>query len=169
MFLGVSETLLSVDLTDQQRSDLAALIRKQRIAEFGAKSSAYRAAGLNAATWDRLEAGQGVRDDRLIAALKTLWPDSAGDWRAVLGEPAQAGADALQRIAALERRMEDVERQLRKVMGDAQQPAPIDQTKTPPPDDFEVQEVNHDTFTLDQLDSPRERRAGQVRHGDTPG
>lgn len=58
----------------------------RRRAKFGTKSAAYRKAGLNAATWDRVELGESVRDDRLAAAIQLLWPESGGDWRRVLAD-----------------------------------------------------------------------------------
>src|SRR5690625_6365262 len=72
MFLGVSARLRGVDMTDEQRTRLAARIRAERMRQYASKSAAYRQAGLNAATWDRLEQGERVREDRLIAALKLL-------------------------------------------------------------------------------------------------
>lgn len=72
------------ELTDNLRRQLASSVRAARIRRFGSKADAYRAAGLNSATWDRIEAAAPVREDRLIAALKTLFPASDGDWRRVL-------------------------------------------------------------------------------------
>lgn len=59
------------------------MVRRRRLAAYGTKSDAYRAAGLNSATWDRIEQGLGVRDDRLAAVVRTLWPSTGGDWRAI--------------------------------------------------------------------------------------
>ena len=72
------------ELTDRIRQQLARSARAERIRRFGSKADAYRSAGLNSATWDRIEAGAPVREDRLVAALKTLFPDSEGDWRNVI-------------------------------------------------------------------------------------
>lgn len=86
MFLGVSDTLCDVDITDEDRKRIGQVVEIRRRANFGTKSNAYRQAGLNAATWDRIETGSAVRDDRLAAALKLLWPDSGGDWRKAIAE-----------------------------------------------------------------------------------
>ena len=72
-----------MDITDSERTLLAGRIQAERMRQFGSKSAAYQTAGLNSATWDRIEAGQVVRDDRLIAAVRTLWPSSGGDWRKI--------------------------------------------------------------------------------------
>lgn len=68
--------------------------------QYGSKSDAYRAAGINAATWDRIEAGETVRPDRLAAAVRLLWPESEGDWRrANAGDRARDAADQLQELS----------------------------------------------------------------------
>ncbi|KNX38059.1 hypothetical protein [Luteipulveratus halotolerans] len=74
-----------MDMNQTDRERIAQRVKDQRTAKYGTKSGAYQAAGLNAATWDRIESGQSVREDRLVAALKTLWPDSGGNWRKVPG------------------------------------------------------------------------------------
>lgn len=86
MFLGVSVTLWDVDMTDDDRERIGRSVEVRRRAKFGTKSAAYRKAGLNAATWDRVELGEAVRDDRLAAALKLLWPESGGDWHQVIAD-----------------------------------------------------------------------------------
>lgn len=86
MFLGVSGTLADVDITEKDRKRIGQVVAIRRRAKFGTKSAAYRQAGLNAATWDRIEAGDSVREDRLVAALKLLWPESGGDWHKAVDE-----------------------------------------------------------------------------------
>ncbi|MGW8565707.1 hypothetical protein [Isoptericola sp. NPDC055881] len=76
-----------MDITEEQRHQLAELVREERERQFGTKLRAYQAASLNSATWDRVEAGASVRADRLRAALVTLWPWSDGDWSKVLDGP----------------------------------------------------------------------------------
>lgn len=73
-------------MSDDERRSIAGRVRMQRQKMFGTKSDAYKAANLNSATWDRIEAGLPVREDRLIAALKALWPKSDGDWTAINSE-----------------------------------------------------------------------------------
>jgi len=65
------------------RAELAKRVIERRIERFGSKSAAYHAAGVSAPTWDRIEAGESVRQDRLISAVRTLWPASRGDWEAI--------------------------------------------------------------------------------------
>lgn len=68
-------------MTETDRALLGERITAERIRQYGAKSAAYQAARLNSATWDRLEHGDPVREDRLTAAVQMLWPSSGGDWR----------------------------------------------------------------------------------------
>lgn len=74
---------MAPEMAESERKSVAGRVRMQRQAMFGTKSDAYKAAGLNPATWDRLEAGLPIREDRLIAALKVLFPQSGGDWTAI--------------------------------------------------------------------------------------
>jgi len=83
MFLGVSGTVRTVTPTDEDRARIAAAVQARRLAVFHAKKAAYTAARLNPGTWDRLEAGQSIREDRLASAVQTLWPDTGGDWRKI--------------------------------------------------------------------------------------
>lgn len=118
MFLGVSATLCTVEMNEEQRSQLAELVKSQRSTQFGTKSAAYIAAGLNSATWDRIEQGLAVRDDRLVAALKTLWPESRGDWRQVLDPNAvsfEGTFDDLLRLPELNAWMASVDAALRRL------------------------------------------------------
>lgn len=73
----------AVDMNDEERAALAALVTSERVRQYGTRSAAYRAAGLNAMTWQKIEDGQPVREDRRAAAVRTLWPESGGDWRRV--------------------------------------------------------------------------------------
>lgn len=73
-------------MTEEIRQTLASAIRAERINQFGTQAAAYRAAGVNSMTWARLEAGAPVREDRMAAALKLLFPDSGGDWRMVVAQ-----------------------------------------------------------------------------------
>lgn len=50
---------------------------------FGTKKAAYNKAGVNPGTWDKAEAGQLVRGDRLRQIVAVLWPSSEGDWQAI--------------------------------------------------------------------------------------
>jgi|SRR5665647_574835 len=70
-------------MTDEERATLGALVEAERKRRYRTKSAAYRAAEVNAATWSHIEAGVLVREDRLAAAVHTLWPSSGGDWRKV--------------------------------------------------------------------------------------
>lgn len=162
----------AVDITDQQRADLAAQVQSERVRQFGAKSAAYNAAGLNAATWDRIESGARVRDDRLIAAVKVLWPSSGGDWQKIASEPIEE-LSLGQRMSDLENRVDALERasraQREDVMGNAKHPAPMNEADDESAPDPKIEEVNGDTFGLSELDAQRETQAGQGRHGDLPG
>ena len=94
-------------LDDELRGEIGKRAKRARERRFGTKLAAYQAAGVNAATWDRIEEGQPVRPDRLILAVKTLWPDTGGDWRQVISE----GPGGDEEIA-LEQRVEALEKQV---------------------------------------------------------
>ena len=68
-------------MTETDRALLAERITAERIRQYGTKSAAYQAARINSSTWDHIERGDSVREDRLTAAVKLLWPASGGDWR----------------------------------------------------------------------------------------
>lgn len=70
-----------------EMSELAGRIQAERLAQFGSKSAAYRQAGVSPATWDRAEEGLSVRQDRLAAIVRTLWPHTSGDWTRIDDEP----------------------------------------------------------------------------------
>jgi hypothetical protein len=91
MFLGVSGSVLLVNEDDRKR--LGDLISRERKRQFGTKSSAYKAAGVNAATWDRAEAGDSVREDRLAAIVRLLWPASDGDTERAMTRATDEWAD----------------------------------------------------------------------------
>lgn len=88
-------------MDENDRKELGRRIAVARIRQYGTKSAAYKAADVNAATWDRAEQGLSIREDRLIAIVRTLWPDTGGDYRSVLaedwaadaGSPKRAGED----------------------------------------------------------------------------
>lgn len=74
-------------LTEHERRALGQWVSEARRRLFPTKRAAYNTAGLNAATWDRIEAGKVVREDRLAAALRTLWPQTGGDPQRLLDSP----------------------------------------------------------------------------------
>lgn len=75
------------DLTEHERQALGQWVTEGRRRRFTTKRAAYNAAGLNSATWDRIEDGKVVREDRLAAALRTLWPATGGDPQRLLDNP----------------------------------------------------------------------------------
>lgn len=77
MFLTISGNVPLVNEDD--RKQLGKLIEAQRKTQYGTKSAAYKEASVNAATWDRAEEGQTVREDKLIAIVRLLWPSTGGD------------------------------------------------------------------------------------------
>lgn len=88
MFLGVSGRVFGVDiqqeLTDEEREVVAErLLAEQRERFDGVRKAAYTAAGVNPATWARATSGARVRPDRLVLIVKSLWPESHGNWSQV--------------------------------------------------------------------------------------
>ena len=105
-----------MNMTDAERVLLGDRVAAERRRRFATKSSAYKAADVNPATWTRIESGQVVREDRLIAAVKTLWPHSGGDWRRIGPEVNQYdGPPAAQPMSPSESRAEVIRR---SVQGD---------------------------------------------------
>lgn len=109
-----------MDITDEDRQTIGLLVQDARVRRFGTKSAAYKQAGLNSATWDRIEGGLAVRDDRLVAAVRLLWPSTGGDWRRIGASDdrseAPTEAERLDRIEGsierILRRIESIERRL---------------------------------------------------------
>ena len=94
MFLGVSVTLPNVDMTDEQRKRFGRMVRQTRMERYETKLAAYQDAGINSATWDRIENGQSVKSHTLTSVIKKLWPSAGGDWRNVPGL-FDAGGDSI--------------------------------------------------------------------------
>lgn len=78
-----------MELTPEQRTQLGRQVESARRKYFGTKSAAYNGAGINSTTWDRIEQGLPVRDDRLSAAVKLLWPSTDGDWQLIAESEAE--------------------------------------------------------------------------------
>lgn len=78
------------EIGEDERAQIAALVREQRMRSFNTKAAAYRSAGVNSATWSRVEEGQPVRMDRLRLVVRALWPASGGDWQAVIASDERA-------------------------------------------------------------------------------
>lgn len=75
-------------MNEKGRKELGRRIRAKRIKEFGTSTAAEREAKVNNATLKRAEQGLPVRDDRLAAIIKALWPASDGDWERLDDPPA---------------------------------------------------------------------------------
>lgn len=79
MFLWVPVRIGGMELTEQQRADLARRIKRQREWDFDTKKAAYVAAGVNSATWDKAEDPEGsLAPASLKKIVKLLWPDTGG-------------------------------------------------------------------------------------------
>lgn len=105
------------EMTDEQRSQLGARVRQARMARFDSKLDAYRAAGINSQTWDRIESGLSVKERSLVASIKLLWPDTGGDWRQVPGmsEDSEAGAEVPSQSSSLEARVVQLELRIERL------------------------------------------------------
>jgi hypothetical protein len=138
MFLGVSVSVRGVEMNETERAELAALLREVRTSRFrGSKKAAYNAAGVNAATWDRAERGESIKEHTQVAIVSALWPETGGDWTKIgvdtddgvglttwedlknprydarhmakrLDELASENADLKRRLAAAEERIEEL-------------------------------------------------------------
>lgn len=67
-------------MSEKERALLGSLVERERSRRFGTKRAAYIKAEVNAATWDKVEAGGPVRGDRLRLIVRALWPETDGDW-----------------------------------------------------------------------------------------
>lgn len=76
-------------MDEEQRVELSGRIKEQRISQFGTITAAIRAASINTETWNRAERGEKIRDDRMAAIVKVLWPHSGGMWNRI-DDPVEA-------------------------------------------------------------------------------
>ena len=82
-----------MQMNEAQRQELAKRIATIRLGRYrGNRKAAYTEAGVNSATWARLENAQTVKENSLVAVLLALWPESGGDWLQL--DPPLAGTDA---------------------------------------------------------------------------
>lgn len=72
MFLGVTGMLLPMPYTEEERQQLASIVRTARLAAQLDKEPAARAAEVNSITWKRVEDAEGVRDASLGKILSSL-------------------------------------------------------------------------------------------------
>lgn len=79
-------------MSDEERVRLGRLIATRRKSKFGTARAAYEAAGVNSGTWQKAEKGASIREDRMVAIVRLLWPETDGDWTLVpsVGPTAQA-------------------------------------------------------------------------------
>lgn len=101
-----------MDITGTERADLAARIAERADALFDYKSDAYKAAGVNPATWDKVIAGDEVRTSTLRKVVRALWPESNGDLRKIPSRDLAPAARDEERLDALERMIADVTRRV---------------------------------------------------------
>ena len=151
-------------MTQEQRTALGQQIEAERVRQFGTKSAAYQAARINSTTWDRIEDGELVRDDRLTAAVKTLWPSSGGDWLKVGTPTAADGRTTDQRLADLEARVEQLERTHQRQESDPHGiAAAITQAGGSPADEVTTEEAELLADDPPGVPSPRRVRARRPR------
>lgn len=71
-----------MDLTQEQRDDLAERLERIRISRYGGnRQAAYTDARVNANTWKSAELGRRIAERSLIAIVRKMWPETDGDWR----------------------------------------------------------------------------------------
>jgi hypothetical protein len=103
-----------MSISDSERASLGEQIRRQRERQYGTKKAAYQAAEVNAATWDKAELGEPVRGDLLRRIVRTLWPETEGDWTLIGAAPNVP--------PSLEDRVAELERLIRQLAGEPPQP-----------------------------------------------
>jgi hypothetical protein len=70
----------------EDRGRLATYVTERRRALYGTVENALRESKINRATWQRIEAGKRVRDDKLAAAEKALHWQPGDAWRVMAGQ-----------------------------------------------------------------------------------
>lgn len=147
-------------MNDDERATLAALVTSERVRQYGTRSGAYRAAGLNPTTWQRIEDGEPVRPDRLAAAVRTLWPESGGDWRRVSASTDRPLADYEDRaiLGEIEARLDE-----RKVEGRGHRAAATTRAGESPAPELHLSDVadrivNRFRVYAEQADEARKTR-----------
>lgn len=71
-----------MEMNQAQRDDLADRVAEARLSRYrGNRKAAYTDAGVNSATWARVEDGLAVKERSCVAIIATLWPETNGDWR----------------------------------------------------------------------------------------
>lgn len=93
-------------IDEAERMRLAPLIVSRRRRLFGTKKRAYIAAEVNSATWDKAEAGESVRLDLFGQIVRTLWPETEGDWTAIGVVTGDAELSVEARLTAIEERLD---------------------------------------------------------------
>lgn len=88
-----------MEMTSSERADLAERLAKMRVERFkGSRKAAYTAAGINSATWARLESGETVKEATVVAVLQAFWPETGGDWRKIVPPLATSGSPRLDEL-----------------------------------------------------------------------
>lgn len=73
-----------MELNEQQRLALGAALIDVRTLRFkGSRKAAYTAAGVNPATWTRVESGEPIKEASLAKIAANLFPSTRGNWRAL--------------------------------------------------------------------------------------
>lgn len=144
-------------ISDRDREVVAARLADEQLIEYrGNKKSAYTAAGVNSATWERALAGLPIKPTSLVQIVTALWPESGGRWDAVppAGEPDRtAGREDDERLDDLERRLRHLEQQVADLM----KPGKASKVVVTRIDDDE------DSVQLrTELDQPRSRARGRT-------
>jgi hypothetical protein len=87
-----------MEMSKPQRDDLATRVAEVRLSRYrGNRKAAYTDAGVNSATWARVESGLSVAERSCVAIVATLWPESGGDWRR-LDPPLGINADVVAEV-----------------------------------------------------------------------
>jgi hypothetical protein len=73
-----------VELNEVQRRALAAALIDVRTVKYGgSRKAAYTAAGVNPATWARVESGEPIKEASLTKIAANIFPSTKGNWRAL--------------------------------------------------------------------------------------
>lgn len=93
-----------MSISDTQRAEIGARVKARRPRVYDRKKDAYNAADVHPDTWNKVEDGLSVSDISMRKVVRTLWPETDGEWQKIPLEdaPALEPAAETDRLAHLE-------------------------------------------------------------------
>ena len=106
-------------MTEDERAAFAARLDLELRERFlGVAQRAYRAAGVNAATWKRAVTGLTIKPHKQIEIVVNHWPETRGDWTKIPAEPVLDMGEQMRAVIERNRQLEQENEQLRRASGE---------------------------------------------------